>query len=83
MNEIRLVAMRGDDLRQAFRWENNATARAKLQRAYDQGITEEEYRAADNWIVGIRRFPGIIKQGRLLDKFRRKGRAAFEEDANA
>ena len=48
--------------------------------AWQDAITEEEYQAADDWIGGKRPIAGMLRNGSLLDRFRRKGRAAFNPE---
>jgi hypothetical protein len=63
------------------RWLLPLTHSLDWHAAFDEGITEAEAKAAHRWIIGIRDpYPKVIGQGRLLDKFRRKLRAAFKDN---
>lgn len=80
-DEVRLVAMR------AIRDPKNGKVLRYSHLPYpgsaddwwENGITEEEAQASNDWIAGLRPVgPEMLNQGRLLDRFRRKLRSAFQ-----
>jgi hypothetical protein len=87
MSERRLVVMSHDDFlffKRAGEAHAGLLGNSWVHRLFDHwedGITEEEARAGIDWIIGLRKFPNEIEQGRHLDKLTRKVRAAFEETA--